>query len=760
MRSPCFRIVIIMCSICAVAASAVMAMASHGTFSSRSEKLVQRGGQYCVVVSEAANADPAWRAVADALAAKYSEPPFTSHVVVANPSEARAALQSGDAAKVPRYVAFVVKPEEAGAKAVSALHAAMKSLDADPYYDAVWGIVTGPTAEAAMRLVLAKPIHPRTALTTTGVDFAPYDSATTISDAYAPGSKREEYALPNRPVAIIEKRGGSQQTTRIVRGDTTAEFAAAWEALDPELLVTSGHASQRNLEMPFSTGNIVPRGGELMTLPDARLIDYSTGQAKADAAARAASVHLAAPTRDKVWIAAGNCLIGDYVDNDSMAAALIGYGRVVQFMGYVKTTWFGEIGWETLAQFAERDATTGEAWYFAGQNLERKLMRTPQNCVNFQGRMWDRDATAFWGDPALDARMEANRAPRNAKLTAWRDGEDIVLTLTALADISGAEDKVEDVHVVHPFGVLLPHAASAYACDCPQTISIVTGDDFALVTSWPEMKRGESISARLRVPGAMEVAPADRAAVSDAALARDVDFLTRWTPPQYLPVPGDFVTNNCILAEAARASAPETYPDEIFLDYVLPYSVIREDRDDWRAEFRTRFAPIVAGSTNAYEAAVALDRKIWDMIDVHYNTGRDQARQAPRHSMRIHMASCTGISIILIDACRALGIPARLVGCNWTTIAGNHSWVEVWSRGGWHVLASGEKESENDIWFLDYAEKADASRPDRCIYASRWSPSPEGTLFWQTWRHPQCLSDVPADDVTADYAPGGRAARN
>ena len=47
------------------------------------------------------------------------------------------------------------------------------------------------------------------------------------------------------------------------------------------------------------------------------------------------------------------------------------------------------------------------------------------------------------------------------------------------------------------------------------------------------------------------------------------------------------------------------------------------------------------------------------MMDVHYNVGRDRARQSPRHSMRLHMASCSGISIILIDTCRALGIPAR-----------------------------------------------------------------------------------------------------
>ena len=240
-------------------------------------------------------------------------------------------------------------------------------------------------------------------------------------------------------------------------------------------------------------------------------------------------------------------------------------------------------------------------------------------------------------------------------------------------------------------------------------------------------------------------------AASSAPDARDVDFLIRYAPPQDLPLPGDYVTNTCVLAARARQTAPEAYPDEIYLDYVLPYSVIREGRDDWREEFRARFWPLVEGRTNAYDVAVYLDRTIWDMINVHYSTKRDQARQSPRHSMRIGMASCTGISILLIDACRAVGVPARLVGCNWTTIPGNHSWVEVWSQGRWRVLASGEKEREDNIWFLDYAAQADASRPDKRIYASRWSPSPDGTLFWQTWDTPSQVSDVPADDVTARY---------
>lgn len=481
-------------------AAAALAAAESFAFSRMDAGAGNAPWLYEVAISKAAAADPAWLSVANALAAKYSKPPFRSTIAIISDFKDAARRLGKDS---PRYVAFVLKPEEAGAKTVFVLHALMKSLDGDPYYDAVWGIVTGPSANDAMRVAKASPVHPCRALGTTGFDMRPFDAATIVSDGYAPGSKKEDYARPDKPLAVHEKRSAaSKAKTRIVRGDTTMEFADAWRTLDPELLVTSAHASQRNLEMPFSAGNIVPRKGKLHTLPDKRLIDYSTGQAKKGSKAHAAGKALAEPKRDKIWIAAGNCLIGDYADNDSMAAAMIGYGRVVQFMGYVKTTWFGEIGWETLAQFMERGATVGEAWYFAGQNLERKLavMNKNRRDTILAGRIWDRDGTAFWGDPALDARLDENRSKPQAKLSARRTNAGIVLEFTALENIDGREDKVGEVHVVHPFGVILPRAAAPYKVQDSKGLGILAADDFALVHSWPAMKAGEKMEVLLAAP--------------------------------------------------------------------------------------------------------------------------------------------------------------------------------------------------------------------------------------------------------------------
>ena len=63
---------------------------------------------------------------------------------------------------------------------------------------------------------------------------------------------------------------------------------------------------------------------------------------------------------------------------------------------------------------------------------------------------------------------------------------------------------------------------------------------------------------------------------------------------------------------------------------------------------------------------------------VEYNTLREKTNQSPAESMRQGMASCTGLSVLLVDALRAVGIPARFAGtAAWHDDRGNHSWTEV-----------------------------------------------------------------------------------
>ena len=213
-----------------------------------------------------------------------------------------------------------------------------------------------------------------------------------------------------------------------------------------------------------------------------------------------------------------------------------------------------------------------------------------------------------------------------------------------------------------------------------------------------------------------------------------------------------FLTTNLDLAFKARAEFPwaKQVPAEIFLNDVLPYAVFDETRDPWRADFLEKARPIVKAAQSASEAAQALNREIFKLVNVHYNTGRKAPNQSPKESMESGRATCTGLSIILIDACRAVGIPARAVGTPlWANERGNHTWVEIWD-GGWQFTGADEYDAGglNRGWFTGDAAQAKADMPQHAIYATSWKN--EGLAFPMVWA--QENKDVAAVNVTARYA--------
>ena len=67
--------------------------------------------------------------------------------------------------------------------------------------------------------------------------------------------------------------------------------------------------------------------------------------------------------------------------------------------------------------------------------------------------------------------------------------------------------------------------------------------------------------------------------------------------------------------------------------------------------------------------------------------------------MKEKMATCTGLSFLLVDAFWSVGIPARMAGTPmWTNMKGNHSWVEVWVDGEWYFTEY-YPEDLNKSWF-------------------------------------------------------------
>ncbi len=213
----------------------------------------------------------------------------------------------------------------------------------------------------------------------------------------------------------------------------------------------------------------------------------------------------------------------------------------------------------------------------------------------------------------------------------------------------------------------------------------------------------------------------------------------------------DFLLENLTLAYKARSESAwgKDLPDGVFFNDVLPYANINERRDSWRKEFHERFWPIVKDVKTPGLAGAKLNQAIFKELNVKYSTKRRRADQGPRESMESGLASCTGLSILLIDACRACGVPARFVGTPlWTDKSGNHSWVEIWDNG-WHFTGAAEANGDDldKAWFTDRASTAQLAAPEHSIYAVSFRKTP--LTFPMVWDRDN--KDVFAINVTERY---------
>lgn len=212
---------------------------------------------------------------------------------------------------------------------------------------------------------------------------------------------------------------------------------------------------------------------------------------------------------------------------------------------------------------------------------------------------------------------------------------------------------------------------------------------------------------------------------------KGMDFLVKYMPESDLKtIKSDFLLENVKLAYKARKKYQWTQdvPEEIFLNDVLPYAVVDETRDNWRKDFHERFDKYVKNAETLEEAVRLVNFAVQKEVNVKYSRKRKKPHQSPYESMEINVASCTGLSILLIDAFRSVGIPARMAGIpSWTTKEGNHNWVEVWmpSDKSWHCTEFNPDKSGvlDKGWYVKHASQANPESVYHSIYASSWKPT-------------------------------------
>ncbi len=232
-----------------------------------------------------------------------------------------------------------------------------------------------------------------------------------------------------------------------------------------------------------------------------------------------------------------------------------------------------------------------------------------------------------------------------------------------------------------------------------------------------------------------------------------IQFLVTNMPPRDLQaLSAEFLLENLSLAYQAMQAAPwaKAIPTELFLNDVLPYASVNEPRDNWRRRLYDLCRPLVKDCQTPAEAAKTLNQQLFGLLKVKYSRTRRAPDQGPFETMETGVATCTGLAILLVDACRSVGVPARIVGTPlWSNNSGNHTWVEIWD-GDWHFTGAAEQDPNglDRGWFAGNAAQAVKEDRNHAIYASSFQRT--GLTFPLSWA--RRVDYVSAVNVTDRYA--------
>lgn len=434
----------------AVPAAVAATESSDGASEVRDAEPVPAPGEYAVLISEKTAARDDWRAAAEKFVGRYAG---TLVIWRGNDiSSAREALKK----LRPRYVAVVAAPEEIDRVFVAKLHRLSREMNDDVYGDFLWGIVSGADGDvAASQLAPAEPLVLERAIGTTNFERARFKRAFFITD-WAARQFVETRDYESSPKTSAEPSVAMEEL-----------FAERWAEIRPQFVITSSHATEFNLEMPFGEGLIASAGTDFFLVEKNRMREFA--KVLPDEAARQNFLRdggfktLPRSGNPKIWLAAGNCLFGDTLRTpNSMAQTAISAAGVKQLVGYTVPSWFGEIGWKTNEIFfgGHQATSFAQAWFFANQTLLDALPRKlsaieiplvatgmegldaaallpllaaqknagkPLSRENF-GRLYDRDTVAFYGDPLFRVRFDEaapNRAPWRCTVSETAAGTQI-----------------------------------------------------------------------------------------------------------------------------------------------------------------------------------------------------------------------------------------------------------------------------------------------------------------------------------------------
>jgi zinc protease len=422
------------------------------------------GRPYGIVVSEETARVSEWAQVVDALRTKYDARVFTYGADVWE-------VQNGLSAYAPTHVAFVSQPLEATDVFVGKVHRLTRVLDDDPYGDAIWGIVTGYTAEDALRIVNTKGFRVRKILsgTSSGRNWFPY-----VQEGIATSESTYNKMWVKYPDGTIVDTltCPTDRTTFLVDHLNTNTF---------DMMITSGHGETRKWQLHYPD---VGQEGFFMSA-FGRVYGHPYADPDVDIVS----------TNPKIYFGLGNCYIGKITNVHSMPLAWIHSGGAVLYTGYVipegRDSY--QLGGIPAYFFIQDHYTWPEGFYLNNQallfDLENKTPGTNPP---------DRDGAALYGDPGLDARVEPVRPPLYDKtVTVASGGERDTVTVRIRMNEEGKPGFTSKWGNRHPIA-LLPFRVKDVRIESTDAYRAEVTDNFALMYVWKKedapLQKGEERS--------------------------------------------------------------------------------------------------------------------------------------------------------------------------------------------------------------------------------------------------------------------------
>lgn len=450
---------------------------------------------YAVVISEETYADPAWRDVADELKEKHSA--VDSRIFTWDRSITFAGLKDSLSSFMPTYIAFVAKPvDECNSFIYSKFSEFVRTLDNDPYPDAIWSFVTGYEAADALRAV-KDSLKIKTMLWGSG---GANETAPSPLRRFKQGVgiecnsyTRTKYSFPDGQVLDIEERpdNNTDRVPLLSQWFNSEDINVTVDGYPTisgplDLIQTGGHGFKQGWQTHYNDagveGYIISENGQLYGKPyEGDLIPITI------------------PT-PKVYTATVNCLVGNPDNINNMVYAWFHTGRAINMHGFIPNAEPGNefMGYGVYDRFTKFSGKFNlpESYYYAQVNSVYE-MNNPTGFYRNDRIDYFLDTVAIYGDPKANAYIECDTDSNHiyledltVELNSDQDSATFSYTVTVLAP-----ELTKNKHFSHQMRPMafLPHRID------PESVEILNnaGEHADIVDNliiWDMMAVNETIS--------------------------------------------------------------------------------------------------------------------------------------------------------------------------------------------------------------------------------------------------------------------------